>query len=166
MKLSVNVPEMISFQSCSKNYTPCRTLVAMVTRRKIFENLLLQNHKAKSLHILYVAFAYGLLSRIFKWWPWCQYWPCPGVPLIYIDIQRKTLKFFSTRTIKPRSLISVCSVCSWSTIKIVWIMALGSILVSWPSTKIVQTELIFKKTWLPWGRATFPYKVFLSETTN
>ena len=56
----------------------------------ICKNLLVQNYKAQSFHIWYIASSRGPLPKLFKLCPWGQIWPCPGghnFTLIYI---RKT----------------------------------------------------------------------------
>jgi hypothetical protein len=51
-KLHRNVPLVVTFKKCSKNLIPCRTLVAMATKRKNFKYLLLKNPKELELRYL------------------------------------------------------------------------------------------------------------------
>ena len=59
---------------------------------EIFENLLLWNHKPYSFHIWYVASSNGPLQKLFKLWPWGQYWPRPQCQLFYKELYRKSFK--------------------------------------------------------------------------
>ena len=54
---------------------------------KTKKNLLLQNHKAQSFHILYVAMFSGPLYKSCQSCPWGQKWPRPGGSLAPIDLQ-------------------------------------------------------------------------------
>ena len=54
---------------------------------KNIKNLLLQNHKAQSFHILCVAMFSGPLYKSCQSCPWGQKWPRPGGSLAPIDLQ-------------------------------------------------------------------------------
>jgi hypothetical protein len=43
-----NVPLVVSFTNCTKDLIPCRTLVAMATKRKKLKNLLLEKKQQKA----------------------------------------------------------------------------------------------------------------------
>ena len=74
-------------------------------------NLLLQNHKAQSFHILCVAMYSGPLYKSCQPCPWGPYGPCPRV------VMGKTLKKSSSP--KPQGPELSCFVCSnvwWSSL--------------------------------------------------
>ena len=48
----------------------------------IFKNLLVQNYKAQSFHIWYIASSRGPLPKLFKLCPWGQNWS-PGVTILH-----------------------------------------------------------------------------------
>ena len=58
-----------------------------VSWEKHKKNLLLQNHKAQSFHILHVAMFSGPLYKSCQSYPWGQKWPRPGGSLAPIDLQ-------------------------------------------------------------------------------
>ena len=51
---------------------------------KIFKNLLVTNHKAGSIHILYEASLGDPLPKLLKLFPWGHIWALPGRTLFYI----------------------------------------------------------------------------------
>ena len=64
----------------------------MATKSKNFKNLLLQNHKAQSLDIWYVASSDGPVWKLFKLCPWGEMGPRPGVPNFNIHLYRENFK--------------------------------------------------------------------------
>ena len=91
-------------------------------QKNIKKNLLLQNHKAQSFHIFYVAMCSGPLHKS------CQ--PCPmgfkmalpqGVISSHRQTMEKTKKIFFSETTRPRALAMYsgplyksCQLCPWS----------------------------------------------------
>ena len=56
------------------------------------KNLLLQNLKAESVHIGYIATSRGPSHILLKESPWGQKWPRPRGQKFYIEIYRETFK--------------------------------------------------------------------------
>ena len=141
IKFGRNVPCIKGFQICSKNSIPCRTLVAMATKRKNFKNLLLKNHKAQSLDIWHVALSSRPLPRLFKLSPLGQYWSRPGGYLIsYRLIQLNLKKSSKNKPEGPELRYLACGIVQWTSTKIVQIMAPGSILAP-PRGSLVLTQV-------------------------
>ena len=59
---------------------------------KIFKNLLVTNHKAGSIHILYEASLGDPLPKLLKLFPWGHIWALPGRTLFYIETKKESLK--------------------------------------------------------------------------
>ena len=59
---------------------------------KIFKNLLVTNHKAGSIHILYEASLGDPLPKLLKLFPWGHIWALPGHTLIYIETKKESFK--------------------------------------------------------------------------
>ena len=66
MKLGWDIPWMVPYQNCSKNFIPWRTLVAMATKVKNFKNLLLKNHWSNFKIISQKWSLGGPLPKLFK----------------------------------------------------------------------------------------------------
>jgi len=65
----------------------------------IFKNLLVQNYKAQSFHIWYIALFRGPLPKLFKLCTWGQNWPRPGGHNFTLNYIRKSSNdFFSWTT--------------------------------------------------------------------
>ena len=101
------------YQVCS-NYAPwannCPTTgvscLTLAYRGKTWKNLLVWNHKAYSLDILYVASPSRPLPSLFKLCPWGQKWLRLGGHMFYIGLYReKHEKISFSETIGPRALI-------------------------------------------------------------
>ena len=56
---------------------------------KIFKNLLVTNHKAGSIHILYEA---SLGPKLLKLFPWGHIWALQGRTLFYIETKKESFK--------------------------------------------------------------------------
>ena len=59
---------------------------------KIFKNLLVTNHKAGSIHILYEASLGDPLPKLLKLFPWGHIWALPGRTLFYIETKKESFK--------------------------------------------------------------------------
>ena len=59
---------------------------------KIFKNLLVTNHKARSIHILYEASLGDPLPKLLKLFPWGHIWALPGRTLFYIETKKESFK--------------------------------------------------------------------------
>ena len=96
IKLGRNVPWVKLYKNCYKNFIPTKTLVAMATKwlkmEKIFKNLLVTNHKAGSIHILYEASLGDPLPKLLKLFPWGHIWALPGHTLFYIETKKESFK--------------------------------------------------------------------------
>jgi len=90
----------------------------------IFNNLLIRNYKAQSLHIWYITSARHLLPELFKLCHLGPNWPCPVVTILHWNYIRKT-----SMTSSPKPLMG-----NWPNSTV---MNPG-----WFSTKIVQTVSI------------------------
>ena len=84
MKLGWNDHCMIPYKNYLKKSDPPKTLVVMATKRKILKNLL-QNGKAKSFDIWFVALVSGRLPRCSNYTPGVKIGPPQG-HLFYILI--------------------------------------------------------------------------------
>ena len=85
-----------ALQKLLKNLIQTKTLVAMATKwlkmEKIFKNLLVTNHKAGSIHILYEASLGDPLPKLLKLFPWGHIWALPGRTLSYIETKKESFK--------------------------------------------------------------------------
>ena len=70
-----------------------------------FKNLLLQNHKAESFHIWYMATSRGPLHILLKESPWGQKWPRLRAQVFTLKYKWKLLKIFVSETTKPRAFV-------------------------------------------------------------
>ena len=59
---------------------------------KIFKNLLVTNHKAGSIHILYEASLGDPSPKLLKLFPWGHIWALPGHTLFYIETKKESFK--------------------------------------------------------------------------
>ena len=59
---------------------------------KIFQNLLVTNHKAESIHILYEASLGAPLPKLLKLFPYGHIWALPGRMLFYIITKKEMFK--------------------------------------------------------------------------
>ena len=85
-----------ALQKLLKEFNSTKTLVAMATKwlkmEKIFKNLLVTNHKAGSIHILYEASLGDPLPKLLKLFPWGHIWALPGRTLFYIETKKESFK--------------------------------------------------------------------------
>ena len=91
-----------ALQKLLKEFNSNKTLVAMATKwlkmEKIFKNLLVTNHKAGSIHILYEASLGDPLPKLLKLFPWGHIWALPVHTLFYIETKKETFnKSFSDK---------------------------------------------------------------------
>ena len=59
---------------------------------KIFKNLLVTNHMAGSIHILYEASLGDPLPKLLKLFPWGHIWALPRRTLFYIETKKESFK--------------------------------------------------------------------------
>ena len=64
----------------------------MAENGKKSKNLLVTNHKAGSIHILYEASLGDPLPKLLKLFPWGHIWALPGRTLFYIETKKESFK--------------------------------------------------------------------------